>query len=343
MSLNFFPIYHYSFNSGFTQRQFKLVLLIIMAALTSPEKLSACDVCGGTPQLGSTAMGFSQSIPNPMIGIHFLHWGYRTDAKTVNLQDYNTLDKIQSLNFSFAQYLDTKWQIQANWGMNQITRKNAYNEGKTETMRGISDVSISLNYKFIDNRNNPFKSNKWIGLIGVSGKMPNGFYQVRDQEKRMLPMHLQPGNGSYSVGLQSFIAWNQRKLGFAIQSRINKPFQNELHFLPGLNGSVQPGVYYVFDVKNSKIENSWKFIPQIGLKSDFNRADKQFNQVIPTTQIQTNQLYGQLEILGKNMYSNLFFSLPLTQTSTSGSPQNQPMARISIAFILNKKVKNEPE
>jgi hypothetical protein len=312
--------------------------------LTSPEKLHACDVCGGAPQLGSNAMGFSQSIPNPMIGMHFLHWGFLTDAKTSMNQLYSTRDQINSLNFSYAQYIHNRWQIQANWGINQITRNNAFNEGHTETMIGINDLSLSANYKFIDNRNNPFKPNKWVGLIGISSKLPNGLYQIRDQEKRMLPMHLQPGNGSYSIGLQSFIAWSQKSFGVALQSRIQMPFQNELDYLPGINGSIQPGVYYVLNVESRNPKSSpWKFIPQFGLKYDFNNTDKQFDQIIPTTQMQSNQLFGQLEIVGKSIYSNLFISLPLSQSSTKGSPIPQPMARISVAFILNKREKKVVE
>lgn len=314
-------------------------IFILIYFIFVSEKAIACDICGGSPQLGSNAIGFSHAINQPLIGIQYLHWGYQTKDRTSKNEVYTVLDQIQSLNFHYTQYIHTNWQIQANWGINQITRNNAYNEKGTQSLWGINDINGSLNYKFFDNRSNAFSKNKWIAFVGITAKIPNGFYQVRDNEKRMLPIQLQPGNGCYAIGMQTFIAWKTKNYGIAMQGRLNESFENELGYIPGLNGGLQTGIYYVVDKINTTKQKQWKLIPQIGIKTDFNLEDEQFNQKITETQLNNQQIFSQIEFMGQKTYVNLFFSLPISHNNESNNIVIQPMTRISIAYILRGKDK----
>ncbi len=335
-----YPIH--SINKYYSLNRYFIGLIVIFTlALSSPKKLKACDVCGASAQLGSTSMGFSQSITRPLIGINFVHWGYQTSAITNLGNPYTTVDKIQSLNLNYAQYIHPKIQIQMNWGVNQIIRRNAYNENKTESIMALNDLNFLVNYKIIDNRNQPFQKNKFLWLVGVNSKLPNGHYQIRDLEKRMIPQQLQPGNGSYSLGLQSFASWNINNIGVAFQTRISRPFVNELNYLPGLNGGFQTGLYYLRDFKNKNNSKTIKLIPQLGLKWDFNQSDRQYGEIIPTTKMQTGQLFSQVELLTQNMYAHLFVGIPVHQLSAQNSPVLQPTVRVAVSFILNKKAESE--
>jgi len=322
-------------------RYFIGLIVLFNLAFTSPKKLTACDVCGASAQLGSTSMGFSQSITRPLIGINFVHWGYQTSTQTNLGNPYTTQDKIQSLNLNYAQYIHPKIQIQMNWGVNQIVRRNAYDENKTESILALNDLNFLINYKILDNRNQPFQKNKFLWLVGLNSKLPNGHYQIRDQEKRMIPPQLQPGNGSYSFGLQSFASWNIKKIGVAFQTRITRPFVNELNYLPGLNGGVQSGLYYLWDLKNKNYSNTVKIIPQLGMKWDFNQSDRQYGEIIPTSKMETSQAYGQIELLTQNIYTHLFVGIPVQQISSQNSPILQPTVRVAVSFIINKKSESD--
>lgn len=313
------------------------IIVVFTLAFASPKKLKACDVCGASAQLGSTSMGFSQSITRPLIGINFVHWGYQTSDLTNLGNPYTTYDKIQSFNLNYAQYIQPKLQIQMNWGVNQIVRNNAFNENQSETFFALNDLNFSLNYKLLDNRNQPFRKNKFLWLIGLNSKLPNGQYQIRDREKRMIPQQLQAGNGSYALGLQSFASWNIKKIGLAVQTRISRPFMNELNYQPGLNGGIQSGFYYLWDTKSKKEPFKSKIISQLGLKWDFNQSDRQYGELISTTQMETSQAFGQIELLTQNFYAQIFAGIPLNQVSSPNSPKLQPMIRVAVSFIINQK------
>jgi len=312
-------------------------IVVFTLAMASPKKLKACDVCGASAQLGSTSMGFSQSITRPLLGINFVHWGYQTSALTNMGNPYTTYDKIQSINLNYAHYIHPKVQIQLNWGVNHIVRNNAYNENQWESFFALNDLNFSLNYKLLDNRNQPFQKNKFLWLIGLNSKLPNGQYQIRDREKRMIPQQLQAGNGSYALGLQSFASWNINKIGLAVQTRISRPFMNELNYQPGINGGIQSGFYYLWDTKSKKEQFKAKIIPQLGLKWDFNQSDRQYGELISTTQMKTSQAFGQLELLTPNFYAQIFAGIPMNQISSPNSPILQPSIRVAVSFIINKK------
>lgn len=332
---------NYSIISNKHQLRFHPVLVVFFVvfsiAFASPKKLKACDVCGASAQLGSTSMGFSQSITRPLIGINLLHWGYQTSALTNSGNPYTTSDKIQLFNLSYAQYFHPKFQIQLNWGVNQIIRNNAYNEGQNESFLALNDLNFSLNYKLLDNRNQPFQNHKFLWLIGLTSKLPNGQYQIRDREKRMIPQQLQAGNGSYTLGLQSFASWNIQKWGFAMQTRISRPFMNELNYQPGINGGIQSGFYYLWDTKGNSDKTKAKIIPQMGLKWDFNQSDRQYGEIISTTQMKTSQAFGQIELLTNNFYAQFFAAIPMNQISSPYSPRLQPLIRVAVSFIINQK------
>ena len=104
-------------------------------------------------------------------------------------------------------------------------------------------------------------------------------------------MHLQPGNGSYSLGSLLFYSIIKENFGVNIFTKYNHTLENELGYKQGNNWQNNGGIFYTFKLNNLIV------IPQIGASYELYQTDKNFGNQVEYTGGNLSYMYGQVEII----------------------------------------------
>lgn len=290
----------------------------------------SCDICGCGIQNNGTTLGLLQTVNYPFWSI-----SHRNTQFSTQLQEKKVTDQLNTVNLMYSKYVSPKWQVQVGASAVQITRNNAYTDLSKFSIWGIGDVTANLNYKLFDNRNNLFKTTTHLLLAGVGIKIPNGNYQLRDPKKQLLPIQLQPGNGSNSISLNTVYAIKIKNMGFNLNTKYNHHFTNELDYQQGNALSFIGGYFYAIEKK------SWQLIPQIMVGVEQYGTDKQYNATVPYSGGSMQLLGLQLEGIYKNMYINAGYFHPVNlDVPTQAAQMNRRFYATFGWLIYPPKTKN---
>ena len=222
----------------------KLIKIWFLTAINfSLPHLYSCDICGCGIRDNSMSMGNLQGISNQNLSLSFNRWKLNTPFSNGSI-NYNIQDHINNWSVGYNQNLNSKTQWYVSLPYQIVSRKNLNNENGSETTVGIGDINLGLNYRIIDNRKIQILDQRQLLMGGFSLKLPTGKYQTRGENKIMLPMHLQPGNGSYSLGSQLYYSVIKNNLGVNIFTKYNHTLENELGYKQGNNWQNNGGIFY---------------------------------------------------------------------------------------------------
>lgn len=314
--------------------------LMFTAFLGFLQQGRSCDVCGCGVRDGSFTMGYAQSIPSNMFLLGFQNIQfYTTVPNNSDGSFYEVQDRIQRIPIQYIHHVNNRFQINFSSSFQTLQRKNAYNNGKNWSKTSPGDLLASLNYKVLDNRKDIFAQNRWLWMVGLTTKLPSGYYQTRDENKRLIPMHLQASNGSYSQGAQSFLTVKRKHWGIMSQYQLLYHATNEVGYQQGFSQSLQLGMN-----RNLLTRQKHTLISTLAYRGQFVKKDKEYGQTIATTGGQIHWAQLQLEWIYKNIYFLLQHNRPLLVKIPDYSPVTKPMTQIRLGWIIDpmEKEKKKP-
>lgn len=301
----------------------KFFLIITLFEFIKPVK--ACDVCGCGIRDASFNMGFAQSIQSNM-----LITGYQQLNLITQISGYSVNDRIIRFPIHYMHQLSEKWQAQIGTEVQQTQGINAYNENQIWSSVSPSDLYSSINFRLFDNRKNIFTPHHLLWFIGSSLKLPTGHYQIRDNEKRLLPMQLQAGNGAYSIGLQSQLSYRYQSWGLNTMFSHLTNTQNELSYKQGQQTQILVGINRAFNIGKS----NHTFIPQIAYAFQHFQIDRQYNSKVPFSGGTIGSLKLQLEWIYKNIYASALYQIPQNVLVPKGAPVVQSSVQFKLGYLI---------
>ena len=308
------------------------VLIFTLINMSIPQ-LYSCDICGCGIRDNSMSMGNLQGISNQNISLSLNRWKLNTPYSD-GTNDYNIQDFISNWSIGYNQNINAKTQWFVGLPYQVVSRKNLNNENSSETTTGIGDLNLGLNYRILDNRKIQILNQHQLLMGGLSLKLPIGKYQTRGEDKIMLPMHLQPGNGSYSIGSQLFYSLLKENFGVNIYSKLNYNLENELGYQQGKSWQNNIGIFYT--IKLGKII----IIPQVGTSFEQYGTDKNFDSQVAFTGGNLGYSYGQVELVWKNLYLSLKSAHPVSIDIPMDAPNPQNRLQFSFSWILDSSKKS---
>jgi hypothetical protein len=306
----------------------KSIIIIFFTAITAT--LNACDICGSGLRDASFSMGYLQTIPSHFLGVWGNSLGFNTQTGYSNGTKFTVSDRILQTGIVFNQQINQKLQINYRQGIQQISRHNEDNENKTNTYSGLSDLSVAVNYTLIDSRKFAIKKTKQLGLTSLNVKIPNGHYQLRDGYKRMLPMNLQPGNGSYGIGGQVLYGIFKNGWNWNMQLSAFYNFENELKYQQGDNQIIRSGIGKAFSSKKNIC------LPMLGYQYQQFGPDLTYRERVTTTGGNVQTIFIQLEWIRQNFYGRFQGNIPLKQTLPDFAPQSTSPIMLTLGWLINQ-------
>lgn len=284
-----------------------LSLLFLFASFSS-SKVNACDVCGCG--IGIMQSGVMSRINSPFYGAgyQFSRFLHNNVEASMNGNSRVYEDRMHSLDLNYRTRFANRWQL-----VFQLPFKfhQRIEDAGTSSINGMGDLSVMLNYEFIDRKWGDWK----VGLWGGGGLvLPTGKYQQRDLHAQILPANFQIGRGSYGVrpSLNFFV--HNEHWGAQVESQGHFFTTNEMGYSWGntYNNSLQ-GFYM------SKI-GVLLFNFNLGMRWDIIEKDRLFSQIEENTGGRVN--YGIFRIDLKYMRS--VFSIQYLKPIQNNLPDNQP-------------------
>jgi hypothetical protein len=303
---------------------------MISLSLLNFNESKSCDICGSGFRDATYNMGFAQSMKSNLllIGLNGIHY----NTQIINPKVYHVDDIILKIPLHYVHHIDKKWQAQISTEIQSLTRINAYNENQIWHSLNPGDLYFGGSYRLIDNRENYNTNHHVIWLIGANSKLPIGHYQIRDAQKRLLPMHLQAGNGSYGLGLLSGFAYRNGNWG------INKQFQcwayskNELNYKQGFQIQGSLGLNYVFRNTANHL-----FVPQLAYVYQTFNKDIQHEILLNSTGSKAHLLNLQLEWIYTNFYANIQYLRPIATEIPNDAPNYLHSVNIKFGILIPEK------
>jgi hypothetical protein len=303
---------------------YKYLITIIISLLIYP--LQACDVCGIST--GFNSLGQINTLSRQYLLLESQYISFKHPA---TIGKPTSSDQIYSQQFHYSWRPDSlqKLQIIANISQKTINRKNVYSVNPNYTITGIGDIFIRGIYSLYDNRNY-ILDNQLKKVLFLQGgiQIPNGKYQLRGAEKEQLPMHLQPGNGSWQTefGFSTFI--RKRNLGLQLSNLTTLSGSNELTYQLGPRNSNTAAFFYNHSNEKQTI------IPQIVFQFDWLSGDKQYSVPVAETRASLTRIGIQIDYVKKSTYVKIRWDKPVWQSISLLAPQPQNGFSISAGKLI---------
>lgn len=287
----------------------------------------ACDICG------CAASSFSMGLlPNSKH--HFI--GLRTSLNSFESRDVHSISsRANSKEYFLTNELYGRYKFAKKFQVLAFI-PYVYNQ-KTDSLQkqsinGIGDISLLMNYVFIDNSDSLTKKFKQVGTIGGGLKTPTGqFFKLGFEEINMLP-----GTGSWDFIFNANYSIQYKSFGLQSESSFTLKTTNKYLYQFGNAFSNSELLFYRW-VLNSNL----KIIPQIGLNFNHNWKDRKNGFFSEDTFNGGNILNAQfnLALLFKNLAFSSQIYIPLKQNLNQGFVSQKSSIRFSVNyFIKNKKI-----
>jgi hypothetical protein len=207
----------------------KIISLLLISILVSVQLL-ACDICGCG--MGGSLIGIVPQFNNNIIGVRYRY------------QQFNHKDVSYSLSGS-KKVLKDVYQSAELWSRYNVSNRlqffvsvpyvsnNRIDNVSPNPINGIGDISTTLNYIFYNSGDSTNKTNKLMLYGGASIKLPTGKYQIRNADKLMHPLGIQPGTGAWGAALNAGGVIRNKQFGLSVESRYLIQSQNELSYQLG--------------------------------------------------------------------------------------------------------------
>jgi hypothetical protein len=303
---------------------YKYFITIIISLLIYP--LHACDVCGISA--GFNSLGQINTLSRQYLLFESQYISFKHPATIGNLTSFDQIYS-QQFHYSWRPNSLQKLQFIANISQKTINRKNVYPENPNYTIQGVGDIFIRGIYSMYDNRNYSL-DNQLKKVLFLQGgiRIPNGKYQLRGAEKEQLPIHLQPGNGSWQseFGISTFI--RRRNLGIQLSNLTTLSGSNELTYQLGPRNTSTSNLFYNHSIEKQTI------IPQVFFQFDWFSGDKQYSIPIAETKATLARIGIQIDYIKKSTYVKIRWDNSIWKSISPLAPQPQSGFSVSAGKLI---------
>lgn len=299
-----------------------IIKLMLLLFVLFAKQASSCDICGCG--IGGSYIGIVPQFSNHLVGLR-----YRTQHFKHRDVDYSRLGE--------ARVLKDVYQTAEVWGRYNLNPRlqlfyvvpyvfnNRVDETKANPINGIGDISVTMNYIFYNSGDSLSKSVKFLLYAGSTLKLPTGKYQVRNTDKLMHPVGMQPGTGSWSNAINLGGVIRFKGFGLSNEMRYVLNHSNELGFKPGNQFLTDINLFY------------WKkfgfnsLMFSTGTTIEYFSKDQSFNVVNPLSGGKAGYINMGADVFYKKLMGGVRFSMPVTQHINA----NLPLAGNRIGLHLN--------
>ncbi len=218
----------------------KLLFLTMISMLFSGS-LSACDICGCG--MGGSLIGIVPQFNTNIIGVRYRYQKFNHQNVSYSLSGTKRVlsDVYQSAELWSRYNFNNRLQFFA--AVPYVFNKRVDNINDNP-IKGIGDISTTLNYIFYNSGDSINRNTKLMLYGGASLKLPTGKYQVRNIDKLMHPIGIQPGTGAWGTALNAGGVLRYKKFGLSTELRYLFHFENELSFKLGNQLLGEVNVFY---------------------------------------------------------------------------------------------------
>jgi hypothetical protein len=300
-----------------------ITLVLISSQFKFAHKAKSCDVCGAS----SSFNGFGQIAT---LSNNFLLTEYRYQHYIQpNTGGNKSWDVVQSIDVEYGWRWDSIPRLLNTLQMplKSVNRFQVYDAPFQKISLG--DIQWKSIYTLYDNRNYTF-SDQWKHLVFANAavKLPTGKYQTLGAEKELLPIHLQPGTGSWQFDLGA--TYLSKINNWAFLTTVNTQFstQNELSYRFGNRQNLAAALMYA--VKNQKSI----YYPQLGIQFDHWQKDNESHQTLTETGGKQWQYWFQIDWFKSKSYMRFKISKPFHQQYDEDAPKLEITSSLSWAWLF---------
>ncbi|WBL26434.1 transporter [Zunongwangia sp. HGR-M22] len=292
-----------------------------------------CDVCGCGSSGGS--MGYGTIGNGDFVGLRYIH------------QQYKSKDGI----YNNSPWIDENFNTLQAWARIPVTRKikvnvivpyhfhnREFNDGSTQDINGLGDISILGFYKlispkldgFLPEQQTKFKHNLEVGA-GV--KLPTGEYERSNNEGSVNPS-FQVGTGSWDILFASnySVSYNNWGLGALANYTIKTENEKKYHF--GDQFTYGINLYRSFITMNAKTFTPISITPILGLSGEVFGENKSYG--LPVKDTKGDILFSRIGVesnYGK-ISGGVNLMLPVSQNLNAGNVEAKMRLGIHLNFVL---------
>jgi len=219
----------------------KRILSLLFALSINFSQLFACDICGCG--MGGSLIGIVPQFSNNIIGVRYRYQQFNhkdvanslSGTKRVLKDEYQSAEVWSRYNFSNRLQFFASVPYVLNNRIDNISQN---------PIHGIGDISTTLNYIFYNSGDSTNRNLKLMLYGGGSLKLPTGKYQVRNTDKLMHPLGIQPGTGAWGTAINAGGVVRYKKFGMSAELRYLLNFENELSYQLGNQLLSEVNIFY---------------------------------------------------------------------------------------------------
>jgi hypothetical protein len=283
----------------------------------------ACGVCGG----GFTGNGLGAALPmmnQNLMGIQTQigQYKYASNLQGTEVEGY-VADFYLSNTVSFRKGFQGKNFFQVSVPMVTNLKQDALGN---QWIQGMGDVRVSMQTILLNKIDSSSLQNQML-LAGYSVQLPTGRYMVRNQEKQLVPMGLQPGLGAWGHTLEGQYAYSGVKHGFTLHTSASLFSENEMFYKPGFLG--QGLITYLY---RKNLENGL-LMPQVGLSYFQRNATDFLGSNVRNTSYSAVSGQVSLDAFLGSWWFHLQGGIPFWEGKSALQPNQRFQARIGISYF----------
>lgn len=302
-------------------RCYKLFAILLISLFHLPQQASACDACGCA--LGGFNFGIIPQNEAHFVGVKYSQAHFYAEMWHAGQREYSN-DRYQRLDIMGRVALRERLQL-------NVVLPYMYNQMKgsheSETLRGLGDPMLMVNYKVLDQKGNPMES--WLHNLWLGGgaKAPLANFEF-SQTTQLINPNFQLGSGSWDYLTMANYTTMKNRWGLNVEGVYKINTANSIDYRFGNQYNVQGSVFY--KPKAEKILP----IPMLGVYHE--KAGMHTFEGFYQVNSGGSATFGQagVQVQFSNMMLHANYQLPINQSFNSDDHVHiESKGRFSVTMI----------
>jgi hypothetical protein len=293
----------------------------------------ACDVCGCAAS--SFSLGLLPSSNHHFIG---LRSGFRTFT-TTHPPLFGVQDPPSSQLFVTTE-LYGRWKISRKFqllGMVPYVQNQEQSAEKSLNIRGLGDITILVNFVFVQTTDSLTRHWKQVGTVGLGVKSPTGKFDRTNAanaiDDPLIGRNMYPGTGAFDFIANLNYSLQRSSWGYLTESSFSYKSANKSEYQFGHALSTTHLAFYRWN-----INENLKFLPQAGFNYNHNLSDRIAGKPTDLSYNGGTLLNAQLSIalIYKNWAFTATGQIPLYQQLGNGYVEQKTAFRFGINYFITR-------
>lgn len=298
---------------------------LLLAFLLISFNQFACDVCGCG--IGGNYLGIIPNFSQNLWGISYQSQTFQHPQTHLNLNNGNLVqeDVFHRTELWTRQYVHPRVQVFAFLPYQLHQRMD---EGQSTEISGIGDIRAMALYSIINTGDSTQSQWKHTWQMGAGVKLPTGKYQQRDDQRQMLPLLFQIGNGAYGWSFHQVYTLRYKSFGMNTELQYRFNGTNELNYQQGDQFMGRLNLFYW------KNFDGFRLLPSLGLLFEHFDQDMAFDQVEKNTGGLTYLANAGLDVYSGNWMFQLFAQKALHNDLAYGMPESNWRLGVGLGYFF---------